>query len=98
MALGFAYDGDGDRLLVCDQNNIYDGDLLIYIIANYLKDQNLLYKDSVVLTQIGNPGIIKAFKDRNIHVVETEVGDKYVSEAIRKTITQLVVKTQDTYY
>lgn len=84
LALGFAYDGDGDRLLVCDQNNIYDGDLLIYIIANYLKDQNLLYKDSVVLTQMSNPGIIKAFKDRNIHVVETEVGDKYVSEAIRK--------------
>ncbi|CCV64101.1 Phosphoglucosamine mutase [Alteracholeplasma palmae J233] len=80
--LGFSYDGDGDRILVVDQNKVYDGDMIIYIIAKYLKEKNLLKKDTVVLTKMSNPGIIKSFNKLGIKVSLTDVGDKYVSNEI----------------
>lgn len=80
--LGFSYDGDGDRLIVCDQNRIYDGDVLIYAYAKYLKKKGLLKQNKVVLTVMSNPGIIKAFKALGIEVIQTPVGDKYVVEQI----------------
>ncbi len=85
LDIGLAYDGDGDRLLVVDETATeIDGDLLIYIIANYLKDKNKLNKDTVVLTKMSNLGIIKAFERKGIKVVLTDVGDKNVLEEINK--------------
>lgn len=85
LDLGLSFDGDGDRVLVVDQDlNIIDGDLIIYIIANYLKDKGLLKKDTVVLTSMSNLGIIKAFKRKGIEVVLTQVGDKYVLDELNK--------------
>ncbi len=85
LDIGFSFDGDGDRILVIDNElNVFDGDLLIYIIANYLKDNNLLKKDTVVLTSMSNLGIIKAFERKGIKVVLTDVGDKYVLEELNK--------------
>ncbi|MBN2604951.1 MAG: phosphoglucosamine mutase [Bacilli bacterium] len=79
LDIGFSFDGDGDRVLVIDNNgNVIDGDMLIYIIANYLKDKNMLNKNTVVLTSMSNLGIIKAFERKDIKVVLTGVGDKYV--------------------
>lgn len=83
--IGLSFDGDGDRLLVVDQDaNIFDGDMIVYIIAKYLKSMNKLNKDTVVLTQMSNPGVLKAFKDLGIKVIQTAVGDKYVSDEIVK--------------
>ncbi len=83
--LGVAFDGDGDRVLVVDhKENVYDGDLLIYIIASYMKENDLLNKNTVVLTKMSNPGIIKALKDKGIKVVQTDVGDKYVQAEMLK--------------
>ncbi|HHY96688.1 MAG TPA: phosphoglucosamine mutase, partial [Acholeplasma sp.] len=49
--IGLSYDGDGDRLLVVDHSGkLFDGDLIIYIIAKYLKKKGQLRKDTVVLT------------------------------------------------
>jgi len=85
LDIGLSFDGDGDRLLVIDKDlSVIDGDLLIYIIANYLKEKGLLNKDTVVLTSMSNLGIIKAFERKGIKVVTTNVGDKYVLEELNK--------------
>ncbi len=83
--LGFAFDGDGDRVLGIDhQGKIYDGDLLVYILAVHLKNQNKLNKNTVVLTKMSNPGIVKALKAQKIKTIRTDVGDKYVAAEIKK--------------
>ncbi len=85
LDIGFSYDGDGDRVLAVDHEaSIVDGDKLIYVIACYLKELGLLKKDTVVLTKMSNLGIIKAFEEKGINVVLTNVGDKYVLEEINK--------------
>lgn len=81
--LGVSYDGDGDRLLVVGSDLItYDGDMIIYLLAKYLKDKNELNNNKVVLTKMSNPGILKALKRASIDYVLTDVGDKYVFEAM----------------
>jgi len=83
LDIGFSYDGDGDRLLVVNNDlEVVDGDKLIYVIACYMKELGILKKDTVVLTKMSNLGIIKAFEEKGIKVVLTDVGDKYVLEAI----------------
>lgn len=83
LDLGIAFDGDGDRILVVDdEGEIIDGDLLIYIMAKYLKSQQLLNKNIVVLSKMSNLGIIKALSDLGIRVVQTDVGDKYIFKAL----------------
>lgn len=82
---GFAFDGDGDRIFVVDQyEKIYDGDLLVYIIASHLKSHHALNHDTVVLTKMSNPGLLKALKEKGISYILTDVGDKYVAEALMK--------------
>jgi len=79
LDIAFSFDGDGDRIiLIDDQGVIYDGDLIIHMIATYLKKRNLLNKNTVVLTKMSNPGILKALKEEGIDYVLTDVGDKYV--------------------
>ncbi len=81
--LGFAFDGDGDRVLCVDNDGkTIDGDMLIYLIAKYLKNKNKLNKDSVVLSIMSNLGLLHKLNDEGINVVETPVGDKYVVRAI----------------
>lgn len=81
--LGISYDGDGDRLLVVGSDlTTYDGDMIIYLLAKYLKDKNELNNNKVVLTKMSNPGILKALKRASIDYVLTDVGDKYVFEAM----------------
>ncbi|MGM9971063.1 MAG: phosphoglucosamine mutase [Anaeroplasmataceae bacterium] len=77
--IGFAYDGDGDRVNVIDSNgNIIDGDMIIYIISMYLYNNGNLKNNSVVLSKMSNLGIVKALKEKGIKVIETPVGDKYI--------------------
>ncbi|MDE6660963.1 MAG: hypothetical protein K2J93_03960 [Anaeroplasmataceae bacterium] len=81
--LGFAFDGDGDRILCVDKNGIpVDGDLLIYIFSCYLKEKSLLKNNSVALSIMSNLGITQALRKKGIEVIETPVGDKYIVEAI----------------
>ncbi len=79
--LGIAYDGDGDRCLAVDENgNEIDGDILMAIISNYLKENNKLSKDTLVATVMSNLGLKKFCKENKIEFVETKVGDRYVLE------------------
>lgn len=82
--IGFAFDGDGDRVLAVDHlGQIIDGDLLIYAMACYLQDMGQLNNQLVVLTKMSNLGIVDALNKRGIEVVQTDVGDKYVVEALK---------------
>lgn len=81
--IGFAYDGDGDRVLcVARSGDIIDGDHLVYLIARYLKDKNQLPNDMVVFTIMSNLGLIKDLEKKGIKAIETSVGDKYVLQAM----------------
>lgn len=80
--IGFAYDGDGDRVVAVDKyGNICSGDILIYLLALYLKKQYKMNK--IVLTKMSNLGIIKALNKNKIDVIETDVGDKYIMESLQ---------------
>ncbi len=83
--IGFSFDGDGDRVLVVDHNGrIYDGDLIVYVLATYLKAKDKLNKNTVVLTKMSNPGIERALNAHGIKVIRTDVGDKYVTKELFK--------------
>lgn len=83
--IGFAFDGDGDRVLCVDRfGNVVDGDKLIYLLARFLKSEHLLKEDTVVLSKMSNLGLIKDLNQRGIQVIETEVGDKYIIAELKK--------------
>ncbi|MBU1144272.1 MAG: phosphoglucosamine mutase [Firmicutes bacterium] len=85
LDFGISFDGDGDRLIVVDSHsNVYDGDYLLYVMALYLENQNLLKHHKVALTKMSNLGIIKALEKHGIEVIQTNIGDKYIFEALEK--------------
>ncbi len=83
--IGIALDGDADRVIVCDEkgNNV-DGDHIIAICAIYLKEKGTLKKNCVVTTIMTNKGFDIAMDKKNIHVVKTKVGDRYVIDEMKK--------------
>ena len=82
-AIGFAFDGDGDRVLVVDEEgNRYDGDHLLYVFALYLNQQGKLNKQQVVMSIMSNLGVIAAMKKSGIEVITTPVGDKFILEKL----------------
>ena len=82
---GFAYDGDSDRLLaVASDGKVIDGDELVYIFAKQYLKQGKLKNKKVVGTVLTNLGIEKALNEFGVELIRTDVGDKFVSEAIEK--------------
>ncbi len=83
--LGIAYDGDGDRCLAVDENgNEIDGDKLLAVISNYMKEKGKLKKDTLVATVMSNLGLKKYTEANNINFEQTKVGDRYVLEKMLK--------------
>jgi phosphoglucosamine mutase len=81
--LGIAVDGDGDRgILVDELGNIVDGDFTIAILSRYLKDKNKLAKNTVVGTVMSNYGLKECLEKSGVKIICTNVGDKYVLEAL----------------
>jgi phosphoglucosamine mutase len=81
--MGLAFDGDADRVLAIDETgSLVDGDHLIAICARDLRDRGLLHHDTVVVTVMTNLGFRLAMSADGIEVVETNVGDRYVLEAL----------------
>ncbi len=77
--LGFAFDGDGDRVLAVDgAGEIVDGDELMALAALHLHDAGRLPGDGVVVTVMTNYGFHTAMADAGIEVASTQVGDRYV--------------------
>ncbi len=77
--VGFAFDGDADRIIAVDEKgNIIDGDVIIYGVAKYLKEQGKLKGNTVVGTSHTNMGIENELKNHGIEFLRTDIGDKYV--------------------
>jgi phosphoglucosamine mutase len=77
--LGFAFDGDGDRVLAADRDgNVVDGDELIALAARHLRAEGRLPGDGVAVTVMTNYGFHQAMKEAGIAVATTNVGDRYV--------------------
>ena len=77
--LGIAFDGDGDRMLAVDaRGHVVDGDQIIAILMLHLN------VDLVAVTSMTNLGLHHLAAERGIRVVTTDVGDRYVLEALRR--------------
>jgi len=83
--IGIALDGDADRVIFADANGtIVDGDRILAACAISLKKQGLLAKDTLVVTSMSNLGLHEAMRKHGIRVEITDVGDRYVIDAMRK--------------
>ncbi|MDO4300361.1 MAG: phosphoglucosamine mutase [Clostridia bacterium] len=81
--LGIAFDGDGDRCLAVDsEGNLVDGDVIMAICGNYMKEQGKLKNDTIVATVMSNLGLHIMGKEKGIKIEKTNVGDRYVLEHI----------------
>jgi phosphoglucosamine mutase len=82
--IGIALDGDADRLIMVDEKGTkIDGDQLMAALAVALQKNGGLAKDTVVSTVMSNLGLEKFFEKQNIKMLRTQVGDRYVVEAMR---------------
>lgn len=82
---GFAFDGDGDRLMgVLQDGTTIDGDYLLYIMSNYLLNHQELDNHGVVTTIMSNMGLKKALLEKGIETKAVQVGDKHVLEGMIK--------------
>ena len=85
LSLGVAYDGDGDRCLAVDENGEeIDGDKIMAIISQYLREKGKLKKDTIVATVMSNLGLHKYARDNGLELLQTKVGDRYVLEQMLK--------------
>jgi phosphoglucosamine mutase len=79
--IGFAFDGDADRCLAVDEHGrLVDGDQLMAICGNYMKEKGTLKKDTIVGTVMSNLGFTLMGQEQGINIVQTQVGDRYVLE------------------
>lgn len=85
LDLGLAFDGDADRMLAVDENGcLVDGDKVIAICANKMKQEGSLQKDTAVVTVMSNMGFFKFCDEHGIKCAKTAVGDRYVLERMLK--------------
>lgn len=83
--VGIALDGDADRVILIDEHaQIVDGDTILAICARDFKQHNILKNNTVVSTVMCNLGFLKAMSDEGIHVVKSQVGDRYVIQEMLK--------------
>ena len=83
--IGIALDGDADRCIICDENgNFIDGDKLIGIIAKRYHKKELLTSDYIIGTQMSNLGLDFFLEEIGLKLFRSNVGDRYVVEAMRK--------------
>lgn len=83
---GLAFDGDADRFLAVDEKgNVVDGDRLMAIYALAMKEEHRLANNQLVVTVMSNLGLKLAMRGAGIELVETQVGDRYVNEGMKKS-------------
>ena len=83
--VGLAFDGDADRLLAVDENGrIIDGDQIMAIVGNHMKNQGTLKENTIVATVMSNLGFFLMAEKNGIITHQTKVGDKYVLERMRE--------------
>jgi phosphoglucosamine mutase len=84
-AVGFAFDGDGDRLISVDHlGEIRDGDYALAIAARHMARGRRLKGNCVVTTVMANLGLDELLASEGIEIVKTQVGDRYVHEEMQR--------------
>ena len=84
MAIGFAFDGDADRVLICDKHGrIIDGDIILWVLGRWLAKNKLPGSDKVVVTVMSNMALEAHLADEGIKTLRCPVGDRYVLESMR---------------
>jgi phosphoglucosamine mutase len=79
--LGVAFDGDADRLILCDENGtVVDGDAVMAICALHLMKHGKLRHNTLVATVMSNLGLELALREAGGKLVRASVGDRYVME------------------
>jgi len=82
--VGIAFDGDGDRIIMCDEKGkIVDGDQIIAMLANRWKSKRIL-RGGVIGTLMSNYGLEKFLNHKKIKFFRSKVGDRYVKEKMKK--------------
>lgn len=77
--MGFAFDGDADRVIAVDENGkVFDGDMILYMMAKYLNSIGKLKNSEVVGTTHTNMGLQVALNKHNIKLTRVNIGDKFV--------------------
>jgi phosphoglucosamine mutase len=83
--IGIALDGDADRLIVIDEKGqIVDGDVVMAMCALRMLEEGQLAKKTLVATVMSNLGLERAIEGKGGKLVRTQVGDRYVVEAMRR--------------
>ena len=83
--IGLAFDGDADRLLAVDENGeVVDGDQIMAIIGNHMRDNGKLKKDTIVATIMSNLGFFLMGERNGLTIEQTKVGDRYVLERMKE--------------
>ncbi len=83
--VGFAFDGDADRVIVIDERGaVRDGDEILYLWASWLKDQAALEPSAIVATSMSNLGLEHALRARGVSVERCDVGDRAVVSMLRE--------------
>lgn len=78
--IGFAFDGDSDRVIAVDEKGeVVDGDKILYLFAKHYHQLGLLKPPVVVGTRHTNVGVEKALIKAGVSLIRTDIGDKYVS-------------------
>lgn len=84
--LGIAVDGDGDRIIICDENGTrLDGDQIIAYLATYFKKHDRLKNNTAVATIYSNLGLGEYLKNQDIDFYTSAVGERYVIEKMKET-------------
>ena len=82
--MGIALDGDGDRIIICDENGKrLDGDQILAFLGGYLFEKGELKANTVVATIWSNLGLEKYLNAKGIKYLRTAVGERYVTEKMR---------------
>ena len=85
LDMGFAFDGDADRCFAVDEKgNLVDGDAIMYILANRLKNRDMLNDNTVVATVMSNSGLVASLGAVGIKCELADVGDRFVYERMQK--------------
>jgi len=84
--VGIAFDGDADRVILCDENGeIVDGDDILFLSSLQLQEAGRLVKNTVVGTIMTNVGLQSALRERGVNLLRAPVGDRYVLEEMTRT-------------
>jgi phosphoglucosamine mutase len=83
--LGFAFDGDADRVIAVDaQGRVVDGDYILYFWGRSLQEAAMLPNQTIISTVMANLGFERAWQQRGGQLVRTPVGDQYVQAEMRR--------------